>query len=97
MTKRKTYYATLDRNGTEDEYVIRTPNGRQLAFIWFWDEPKSDDAANAQADAKLIVDALMHFARPNRGDQARSPPDNRIDVDRPQALTCNATSKESDV
>ncbi len=70
MTKRKPYYATLDCNGTEDEYVIRTPGGRQLTFIWFWDEPDTDAAANAQADAKLISTHSMHFAQPNRGDRS---------------------------
>lgn len=61
MTKQKRYYTTQDRNGTEDEITIRTPDGKSMAFLWFWDE--QDEAAKpqadrAKADAWLIVEAL---------------------------------------
>ena len=33
-----TYYATQDRNGTEDEITIHAPDGRPLAVIQYWEE-----------------------------------------------------------
>lgn len=61
MTKRKKYYLSLDRNGTEDEITIHAPNGRGIAFIWFWDDAECVEAAQKHRDAKLIVDALNAF------------------------------------
>ncbi len=66
MAKRKRYYMTQDRNGTEDEITIRSPRGKDLAFIWFWDEkgednPGKEDADRAKAGARLIVDALNAY------------------------------------
>ena len=56
------YYATLDRNGTEDEITIWSPHSRSLAFIWFWDDEEADSAAaHAKAGARLIVDALNAY------------------------------------
>jgi hypothetical protein len=66
MKTQQAYYATRDRNGTEDEITIHAPDGRAMAFIWFWDEP--DELARADADAKkadarLIVDALNAYTK----------------------------------
>jgi hypothetical protein len=63
MTQEMLYHLTTCRNGTEDEFAIHAPDGRQMAFIWFWDEPDSDHAARALADAQLIVDALNAFRK----------------------------------
>lgn len=51
------YTATLDRNGTEDEFTIHAIDGRPMATIQFWD---GDEAGSRQAheDAELILDAL---------------------------------------
>jgi hypothetical protein len=65
--KRKEYYATLDRNGTEDEITIYTPDGRAMLCVGFWDENAWDDgqenADQLKADAVLIVDALNAYRR----------------------------------
>jgi hypothetical protein len=68
MAKKK-YYATLDRNGTEDEISIRTPEGRELAFIWFWDDADCPHAAAKKVDAEFIVAALNAY----RGRKRPSP------------------------
>ena len=62
------YYATLDRNGTEDEIVIHTPEGRPMLSVAFWDDEGPDEDGNPdplkasadqiKADAALIVQAL---------------------------------------
>ena len=54
------YHATLDRNGTEDEFTIRDPEGRGMATIQFWDSDEGS-RSRAHADARLIVDALNAF------------------------------------
>jgi len=65
MTKTKLYYATQNRNGTEDEITIYTPEGRAMLCVSFWDKnPWDDGQANApqiKADAELIVNALNAF------------------------------------
>lgn len=63
MTKRKRYYATVDRNGTEDEITIHAPDGNCMAFIWLWDEPDCPEAKRKKADATLIVNALNAYRR----------------------------------
>ena len=64
------YYATLDRNGTEDEITIVSPSGESLAYIWFWDEPDTRDARNAKATARRILNALNAY-RPKRAGKNR--------------------------
>jgi hypothetical protein len=61
MTEDTRYHLTLDRNGAEDEIIIMSPQGKSLAFIWFWDLEDYPAAAEAKASAKLIVDALNAF------------------------------------
>jgi hypothetical protein len=61
--KRKPYYATMDRNGTEDEIAIRTPDGRVMAYMQFWDEPDIPEAKTHKDDATLIVKALNAYRR----------------------------------
>jgi hypothetical protein len=59
--KRTRSYATLDRNGTEDEIAFHAPDGRKLAFIWFWDEEYDQPGVGdkeAKMDAQLILNAL---------------------------------------
>jgi hypothetical protein len=70
MTKRKKYYATFDRNGTEDEIIIYTPEGRAMLSVAFWDEPYRDaddpvrlESEQKKADAMLIINALNEFRR----------------------------------
>jgi hypothetical protein len=55
------YYATLDRNGTEDEITITSPAGEELAYIWFWDDPESTYVPQAMVDAMLMVNALNAY------------------------------------
>jgi hypothetical protein len=55
------YYATLDRNGTEDEITIFTPDGRRMLCVAFWDEPDIASAGQLKADAVLIVNALNAY------------------------------------
>jgi hypothetical protein len=59
--KHKCYYATLDRNGTEDEITIFTPDGRRMLCVAFWDEPDIASAAQLKDDALLIVNALNAY------------------------------------
>lgn len=47
------YHLSRDKNGTEDEIRIHAPDGRIMASIFFWDESEQ-----AEADARLIVEAL---------------------------------------
>jgi hypothetical protein len=70
MTKRKQYYAEFDRNGTEDEIIIYTPQGRPMLSVAFWDEPYRDaddpvrlEADQKKADAMLIINALNAYSR----------------------------------
>jgi hypothetical protein len=55
------YYATLDRNGTEDEITIHAPDGRRMLCVAFWDEDDIPDADQLKADAMLIVKALNAY------------------------------------
>ena len=59
------YYATLDRDGTEDEITIFTPNGRPMLRVAFWDEPDIASAEQLKTDALLIVSALNAY-RPRK-------------------------------
>lgn len=61
MTKRKKYYVTIDRNGTEDELCVHAPDGRIMASTQTWHDVDTD--GQAQADIKLIVDALNAYKR----------------------------------
>jgi hypothetical protein len=70
MKKSKKYYATFDRNGTEDEIIIHTPQGRPMLSVAFWDEQflEPDDPEwvaidQKKADAMLIVNALNAYPR----------------------------------
>lgn len=74
MPTREPYYATLDRNGTEDEITIYTPDGRAMLCVGFWDAEWGNeegmaivehDAAQIKADAELIVKALNAY-RPRK-------------------------------
>ena len=47
-----------DRDGCDDLIVIRGPDGRELAEIRFWDEPDTDHAERAEADARMILHRL---------------------------------------
>jgi hypothetical protein len=71
-SKARKYYATLGRNGTEDEITIVSPSGESLAYIWFWDEPDTRDADKARLDAMLILNAL-NACWPKRA--RKNPPD----------------------
>jgi len=55
------YHATIDRNGTEDELTIHTPEGRPMLCVEFWDEPDSVTAQQLKKDALLIVKALNAY------------------------------------
>jgi hypothetical protein len=70
MTKRKQYYGEFDRNGTEDEIIIYTPQGRPMLSVAFWDEQYRDandpvrlEADQKKADAMLIINALNAYPR----------------------------------
>jgi len=63
MTPRYAY--CRDRNGCNDKFSIRrVDTDEELAAIAFWDEPDTTEAAEAEAKAELIVNAL------NRHEQA---------------------------
>jgi hypothetical protein len=47
--------------GMDDAISIRSPRSKELAFIWFSQEPDADDAARAMANASLIADALNAY------------------------------------
>lgn len=63
---KKQFHTTYRRNGTEDEILICRPNGDALAFIQYWDEPDTNDAAIAEATARHIVEALNAYRKPLR-------------------------------
>ena len=71
----KAYYWTLDRNGTEDEITIYTPEDRPMLCVAFWDKNAWDDgqenAPQLKADAQLIVDALNAYRKGRRKRQGR--------------------------
>lgn len=58
------YYATLDRNGIEDELTIHGPDGRPMLSVGFWDDEDSPTASRLKADAELIVNALNAYQPP---------------------------------
>ena len=63
MAKRKSkqpqkYYYVRDRDGVDDTWDIRDPYGKFVVSIRFWDEPDTNEAAEAEARAKLIVETL---------------------------------------
>lgn len=95
MTKSWKYHATLDRNGTEDEIIIYTPQGRAMLSVAFWDEPyrhKKDpvrpEAEQKKADAMLIVDALNAY-KPRRAKRRRG---KRTAITNDRADRANATA-----
>lgn len=66
MTRRKGYYSTHCRNGTEDEITLHTPKGRPMLCVGCWDaewddDPIKHDADQLKADAALIVDAVNAY------------------------------------
>jgi hypothetical protein len=69
----KEYYATLDRNGTEDEITLYTPEGRRMLCVSFWDEADIPEAGQFKADAGLIVEALNAYHRPAVGKDSSRP------------------------
>src|SRR4051812_30580082 len=69
------YYSTQDRNGTEDEITIYTPDGRPMLCVGFWDvehveDPANDNPDQVKADALLIVDALNIYKSAKRWERA---------------------------
>jgi hypothetical protein len=67
------YHISQDRNGTEDEITIHAPGGRELAYIWFWDEEYDQPGVGdqqAKADARHIVDALNAYGPDSAPGQA---------------------------
>ena len=62
----KGYYATYRRNGTEDEFIIHRPNGDEMAFRQFWDEPDTNDGERAEKIVEHIVAALNAYKKPLR-------------------------------
>jgi hypothetical protein len=72
------YHARYGRDGTEDEIRIHAPDGRPLAYIWYWeaeyDQPGAGDK-EAHADAQLILDALNAYqAGPTPSEAAHARP-----------------------
>ncbi len=67
----------MDRNGTEDDIAIRSPRGREMAFIEFWDEPDNPAAKRHKGDAALIVKALNAYRR-QAADPCRRVRGNRV-------------------
>jgi hypothetical protein len=65
---RQGYHTSQRRNGTEDEIIIHAPDGRHMAYIWFWDEgwdgPGAGDKT-AKADARRIINALNAYQPAN--------------------------------
>ncbi len=73
-------YHASRRNGTEDEFIIHAPGGREMAYIWFWDQEYDQPGVGdqeARADVRRIVDALNAYrqpgATPDRAAAARAP------------------------
>lgn len=70
MTEHNRYYATQDRNGTEDEITIYTPEGRRMLCVAFWDKDEWDDgqedAGQIKADVEMIVNALNAYSSVSR-------------------------------
>ena len=46
------------RDGVDDTWDIYDPDDKFVVSIRFWDGPQTDEAAETEARAKLIVDTL---------------------------------------
>ena len=81
------YHTSQRRNGTEDEIIIHGPDGRHMAYIWFWekgwDGPGVGDKT-AKADARRIINALNAY-------QTRPTPDVAADASGRPAKAYHAT------
>jgi hypothetical protein len=88
MANRKPYYATLDRNGTEDEITLYNPDGRRMLCVAFWDEPDIVSSAVLKADALLIVDALNTYKEryPRQERRARKEVARMIEWGKPEVV-----------
>ena len=59
------YHLDYRRNGTEDEIIICAPDGRDMAYIQYWEEfngERTAGADRAERDANLIINALNAHA-----------------------------------
>jgi len=45
-------------SGVDDCWDVYDPDDRFVVSILFWDDPDSDEAAESEARAKLVVDTL---------------------------------------
>jgi len=52
------YSYSRGRDGVDDSWDIYDPYGKFVVSILFWDEPDTNEAAESEARAKLIVDTL---------------------------------------
>ena len=56
------YFYERDKDGVDDVWHIRTQTGKQyIADIHYWDEPNTDEAAQTEANAKLLAAAPDMF------------------------------------
>ena len=52
-----------DSDGCADTFTITTQDRKYIAHVAFWDEPDTTEAVEAEAAAKLIVEALNAYRR----------------------------------
>ena len=56
------YTFSRDRDGTFDTFDIRSPEGQVIASLYFWDEPDTDEAKQAEASARTICKQLNRWS-----------------------------------
>jgi hypothetical protein len=57
-TKRAKYTAHRSTDGVDDTFDIKSPNGNYIMSVHFWEEPDTDEAAQAVKKAKQLIKAL---------------------------------------
>jgi hypothetical protein len=63
------YTYSRDKDGTYDTLHIHAPDGSIVAGLYFWDEPDTDEAKEAEQSARHIVEQLNRWRRPEEWQQ----------------------------
>ena len=55
------YSYCRDRDGVFDVFTIRNPRGEEIAQLYFWDEPDTNEGHQAEMSAQSIVANLNRW------------------------------------
>ena len=67
------YSYDKDRDGVFDVFTIRNPQGEEIAHLYYWDEPDTDEGHQAEMSAQLIVANLNRWNFDGLVDATRDP------------------------